>query len=354
VKSACLVAAFCALLPSLNYGQNSSSVPAYNSDVAPLLAGNCMQCHRPGQVARSLMRYEEARQSAAAIKEQVLARSMPPWHADSRYGVFANERVLNDDQIRTIVSWVDAGAPRGDPRQTPLLPEFADGWPLGQPDIVVPMQEEFTVPAGGSDLFTSFEIPMNLPQDIWVAAAEIQGNRRVVHDAAVFVDDGQGNPGSMERLVSGSPGEMYEVFPASSAKLVKAGSRLILAVHYRPSMETQKDRASVGLVLAKGPVLWQIFSRALDGKREFVFPTDSELIEMTPRMPAGSDVTYTAAYPNNRGEILLSVPRYDANWPASYELAQPVPMPRGTKISVAATVENSEMIEGWFDYRVRR
>lgn len=346
MKKAWLAFAFCAGMQAPAYGQAPGGVPTYNSDVAPLLAGNCMQCHHPGQVAVSLMRYEEARQFAKSIKDRVVDRSMPPWHADSRYGVFSNERVLNEDQIKTIVIWVDAGAPRGDPRQTPLLPEFTNGWPLGQPDVVVPILEEFTIPAGGSDLHATFEVFTTLPQDVWVVAAQINSNSRVARGATVVMEN--------ERLVSGIPGEMYEVFPANSAKLLKAGSKLVISMHYRPAPEAQKDRVSIGLMLAKGPVVWQIHSRALDGKNPFVFPSDAELLDLMPRTGAAKDVTLSAAFPNNRAEILLLVPKPDANWQTTYELAQPKPMPRGTKISLTATVENGEAIDGWFDYRVRR
>jgi hypothetical protein len=282
---------------------------------------------------------------------------MPPWHADSQYGVFANERVLNDDQIKTIVSWVDAGTPRGDPRQTPLLPEFGNGWQLGQPDVVLPMQQEFTVAPNGSDVHASFEVFAALPQDVWVAAVEVNGNPRVVRSATVFIEDPAGSPETRERLVSAIPGAMYEVFPNDSAKLLKAGSKLVLTMHYHPSTDIQRDRTSVGLILAKGPVVWQINSRALAVGRDFVFPTDCELIEMLPRGGAGTDVSYSAVYPNNREEIMLLVPKYDANWETTYELAQPKPMTKGTKLKFAASAPNaanSETIEGWFDYRVRR
>ncbi len=352
MKKAWLAFAFCAAMLDPAYGQGPAGpggVPTYNSDVAPLLAGNCMQCHRPGQVAASLMRYEDARQLAKSIKDRVVDKSMPPWHADSKYGVFANERVLNEEQIKTIVSWADAGTPRGDPRQTPLLPEFSSGWPLGQPDVVVPILEEFTIPAGspgGPDLHATFEVFTTLPDDVWVVAAEINSNPRVARGATVLMEK--------ERLVGGIPGAMYEVFPANSAKLLKAGSKLVISMHYRPAAETQKDRVSIGLMLAKGPVVWQIHSRALDGKTPFVFPVDAELIEIMPRMGAAKDVTYSAAFPNNRAEILLLVPTFDPNWQTTYELAQPAPMPRGTRINMTATVENGGAIEGWFDYRVRR
>jgi mono/diheme cytochrome c family protein len=350
VKKAGFAFVFYALMLHSAFAQATGGAPTYNSDVAPLLAGNCMQCHRPGQVAPTLMRYEDARTLSGSIKERVVARSMPPWHADPSYGVFVNERRLSDEQIRTIASWVDAGAPRGDPRQTPLLPEFTSEWPLGQPDLVFPAADELTISAGGSDVFHDFEIATSLPQDVWVVGVEIRSNERVARGASVFVEDAQG---VRERLASGVPAEMYEVFPNGSARLMKAGSKLVIAMHYTPSATPQTDKPSVGLVTAKGPVIWQIVSASVDGLSEFVFPQAAELIEMMPRAGEAKAVKYTAVYPDNRGEILLSIPQYDPDWQVAYKLAGPKVMPSGTRLQVEAT-ESPDPIEGWFDYRVRR
>src|SRR5437867_6981632 len=90
--------------------------PTFNRDVLPILQRNCQTCHRPGEIGpMSLLTYADARPWARAIKEQVVTRSMPPWFADSDHGRFANDRRLSERDIRTIVDWVDAGVPEGDP-----------------------------------------------------------------------------------------------------------------------------------------------------------------------------------------------------------------------------------------------
>ena len=114
----------------------------FTKDVAPILQRSCVQCHRAGQSApMSLMTYEEARPWARAIKTRVAAREMPPWHLDRNVGIqkFKNDLSLSDQQIATIVNWVDAGAPRGNPADMPPPPQFADGaeWAIGKPDLVV-------------------------------------------------------------------------------------------------------------------------------------------------------------------------------------------------------------------------
>ena len=92
----------------------------FNKDVAPILFKNCVQCHRPGEVApMSLLTFKEARPWARSIKDKVIIREMPPWHADARFGQFANDRKLGQKEIDTIVAWVDGGANEGDPADLP-------------------------------------------------------------------------------------------------------------------------------------------------------------------------------------------------------------------------------------------
>ena len=78
----------------------------------------------------SLLSYKEARPWARSIKREVLSRAMPPWHADPEYGDFSNDRRLSDEEIQTIVDWVDAGAPLGNAEDMPELPDFVEGWQL--------------------------------------------------------------------------------------------------------------------------------------------------------------------------------------------------------------------------------
>ena len=144
------------------------AAPTFNADVAPILFNNCVTCHRPNQIApMTLMSYKDARPWARAIKAKVSGGQMPPWYADPRYGTFRNDRRLTSDQVKTIVAWVDAGAPEGDTPLTAKLPDFKDGWthPSGRPpDLVIEMAEAFTVPASGE--LPNFTIYQQLPEEL--------------------------------------------------------------------------------------------------------------------------------------------------------------------------------------------
>src|SRR5947208_1484380 len=92
----------------------AGSVPTFSKDVAPIFFNNCASCHRPGEIApMTLLSYEDARPWAKAIKTKVVAREMPPWGADPAHSLkMRNDRSLTEQQIDTIVAWVDGGAPR--------------------------------------------------------------------------------------------------------------------------------------------------------------------------------------------------------------------------------------------------
>src|SRR5438046_10280342 len=122
-------------------GQSAQTQVTFTKDVAPIFQGRCQICHHPGTFApMSLMTYEDARPWARSIKEKVLMREMPPWHLDKNVGVqrFSNDISLSDEEIAIIVKWVDSGAPKGNPSDTPPPRKFEDKetWQIGQPDLI--------------------------------------------------------------------------------------------------------------------------------------------------------------------------------------------------------------------------
>src|SRR5581483_6319929 len=126
------------------------TTPTFSKDVAPIFYKNCAECHRPTMFApMSLTSYEDARPWLRSIKQRVVSRTMPPWGSDQPHGIFKNDPRLTEQEIATIVAWIDGGAPKGDDKDLPALPSFAEGWTIGKPDAVFTMQEEFHIPASG-------------------------------------------------------------------------------------------------------------------------------------------------------------------------------------------------------------
>src|SRR5688572_18573073 len=128
----------------------SQAVPTFSKDVAPILYKHCTSCHRPGEIApMSLLTYAEARPYAKAIRDEIAAGNMPPWHADAPHDTFLNERRLTEAERETLTRWASNGAPEGNPAELPAKPTYTDGWAIGKPDVVLEMAEDYKVPAEG-------------------------------------------------------------------------------------------------------------------------------------------------------------------------------------------------------------
>jgi hypothetical protein len=162
----------------------------FTKDVAPILFKSCAGCHRTGEAApMSLLSYKEARPWAKSIREKVITREMPPWHADPHIGQFRNDRRLSQIEIDTIAAWVDGGAIEGDLSDLPPAPKFVDGWTIGKPDLIIPIPEEFTLEASGPDEYQYFEVDPGFTEDKYVQMAEARpGNRKIVHHILAFVE----------------------------------------------------------------------------------------------------------------------------------------------------------------------
>src|SRR4051812_23209191 len=168
-----------AIVASISFGQvvraadapTSTSTPTFSKDVAPILFDNCVSCHRPNEVAPfKLTTYDDARKRAKTIAKVTDDHFMPPWKAVEGHGEFVGARRLKEDQVKTLRAWADAGAPEGDPKLTPPLPKFPEGWQLGEPDLIVSMPETFTVPTEGRDIYHCFVLPLNVDEDKYVQA----------------------------------------------------------------------------------------------------------------------------------------------------------------------------------------
>jgi len=357
--------------------------PVYTKDIVPILQKNCQECHRPGEIGPfSLLTYEETRPWAAAIKEAVLQKKMPPWFADPHYGKFSNDRSLGRGDIDTIVRWVDAGAPKGDPKTEPPAVKFVTGWDIPQPDVVFQLPESYPIPATGTIEYLHWVIPTGFTTDKWVEFAEARpGDRARVHHIVAYVrepgsqwlkdakpgipfipekpkadtdEDTSGLPSDF--LVGYAPGQPPERFEPGQAKLVKAGSDIILQVHYTTNGKPGTDQSKVGLVFAKEPPPRRVktFS-ATNGKfkipageanhqveAEFELGATVTLHGLHPHMHArGKDFLYRVQYPDGTTETLLSVPHYSFAWQLWYNLDKPLVLPKGTKILCTAHFDNS-------------
>jgi peroxiredoxin len=334
----------------------------FSKDVAPVLQRRCQACHRPGEAAPfALLTYEDAKKHGRMIREVVTQHRMPPWHADRRYGHFANDRSLKPEEIDTLAAWADAGMPRGDDRDLPRPVDWPQGWLLGKPDLVLSMPEEFHVPADGSLPYKNWVVDPGFTEDRWVRVAEARpGARAVVHHVVVYIQPpgGQrsGRDGTLSVLVGWAPGDLGLVCPPDTALRVPKGSKLRFELHYTPNGTGVTDRTSVGITFARTPPRYELFTNAFANESILLPPheehyraeatlrlrADALLISCVPHMHwRGQDYRYEILYPDGKRETILSVPRWDFNWQNVYRFAEPVKLPKGARLHAVAHWDNS-------------
>jgi hypothetical protein len=344
-------------------GVASAQTPTFAKDVAPILYSKCVECHRPTMFApMSLVKFDDARPWAKAIRNRVAARTMPPWGADPEHGIFKNDPRLSDKEIATILAWVDGGAPKGDDKDLPKMPAFVDGWTIGQPDAVFEMEQPYQIPATGTIEYQYLRIPTNLKEDKWLAAIEIKPQARShVHHVIAYTqpagekisEAGVLGPGNIGGVTPNKPGV---IFDPGVGRLLSANTDIILQMHYTTNGEAAVDKTVVGVRFLKdapsmvqrgGSVIQPGFvipagAPAHEVRGSRVLQADTVITSFTPHMHVrGKDMTYIATYPDGRTETLLSVPKWDFNWQITYQLKEAKRMPKGTKIEVIAHFDNS-------------
>ena len=370
----------------------------YYKDVLPILQKNCQACHRPGEAAvgKSFMTYKDTRPWAASIRQAVLQGKMPPWHADTDHGRFLNERRLNQAEIDTLATWAATGAKEGDPAIAPPPRQFTEGWTIGNPDLVIDMGAECRVPAKGTIEYTYFVVPTGFTEDKWVEKIELRpGERSVVHHIVLmarppgskaykdarpgvpFVPEASGKPRKQRKPDTGEgrlagiemdakaaiemvsvyvPGGDAYVTRPGQARLIPAGSDLIFQMHYTASGAEAVDRSKVGMVFAKERPKERVVN-AFVQNLNFRIPPGAENYRVDARVRLDQDVRlqaffphmhlrgkameYRAIYPTGEKQVLMRVSRYDFNWQMTYQLAEPLLLPRGTVLEVSAWYDNS-------------
>jgi hypothetical protein len=336
----------------------------------------------------SLATYEDARPWAKAIKEEILEKRMPPWHAVKGYGEFRNAPPLAQREVDLIVNWVEGGAPKGEDKDLPAGPLFSEDWPLGKPDMILRPESETKVSPDADD-YHVFNLPTALKEDRWMAAIDLRpGSGSVVHCATFYLVEVRGavvgghektdyNVGTQKfvgaiklppnsnpsppalgpLLGTWMPGQKAPLLPEGVARLLPAGSRIAVRIHYRGSGEEAKDLSAVGLYFAKTPPRrrlqeigisnsWALIpSRAglAQVAADFTIKDDAEAFAIRPRAhPLMMSLQATAYRPDGTQEVLIWSRGYQFDWQPTYYFKQPVSLPGATRVEVIAYFDNSD------------
>lgn len=354
----------------------------FNRDIAPIVFRSCATCHRPGEAAPfSLLSYSDVKKHARQIVEVTQSRAMPPWLPEPQKLKFADELRLSDAEINLIRSWVEQGGVEGEAADLPPPPKFVEGWRLGKPDLILTASKPLTLPPSGTDTYWNFIFPVPIQETRWVKAVEIRpGDKRYVHHANILVDragssrqretePGAGFGGMEIRIESQvfdpdshllfwKPGTIPYVERDGMALRLDKGTDLILNTHLQPSGKPEVIQPSIGLYFTphpatKLPMLLQLENDAkLDipaGQKdflvsdEFTLPIDVDLLAIYPHAHyLGKDIQAFATLPDGETETLIHIPQWNLNWQAVYRYAEPVRLPKGTKVSLRYVYDNSE------------
>ncbi|HLZ40576.1 MAG TPA: hypothetical protein VKQ11_06430 [Candidatus Sulfotelmatobacter sp.] len=330
-----------------------------------------------------LVTYEQTRPWADAIVHSVQTRMMPPWFADPRYGHFANDPSLTDQQIATVSEWAEAGAPSGDVHDAPPPRKWAEGWNIPQPDLVVKMPTPVKIPARGEVEYTYETVPTHFAEDRWVQMSEFRpGSPAHVHHAVVYIrppnsewlrhapvgepftastlsdpaERRQAHETTSDLLLVYAPGSSPDEWAHGMAKFVPAGSDLVFQMHYTTNGNATEDQTTIGLVFAKTPPLQRVITLQLNnhaliippGADDFrvevqgTLPHDATLLSLFPHMHLrGKRFEYDIVHDDGSVEVLLRV-NYHFHWQLSYKLAEPRLLKAGTKLRAIAWYDNSK------------
>ena len=368
------VATLALMMPGMASAQDAEA-PTFTKDVAPIFQQSCQVCHRPDNMApMSLLTYQESRPWARSIKQKVMAREMPPWHIDKNVGIqrIKGDRSLTDVEIDTIVRWVDAGAPMGNPADMPEPVEHQDfgAWTI-EPDVIV-TSPPHTVPATAGDWWGDYIVESGITEDRYIQAIQTKaGDLRVVHHAltyAVTDPDAPADDSSNDFFLNEyAVGKNADQYPDATGKMFEADSRVRFSFHYHSIGEEVTEQTQLGLKLyPKGTVPDHVlYSRQLGQAGELDIPAGQitrhdgyatmylpgRLTGFQPHMHfLGKRQCLELIYPDATTEM-VSCANFDFNWHIVYNYedeVQPI-YPAGTKLHVISYHDNTEAHRGNLD-----
>ena len=377
-RTACILAAV--FVASL-IGNAQAQDITYSRDIAPILQEKCVTCHNPEGIGpMPLQSYQQVNPFAALIKDRTSKRIMPPWHIDTTTGIqeFKNDASLSDEQIATISSWVDSGAPEGNPAHLPTPIDIPSGsaWQLteqlGPPDLII-KSTPFDVIANGQDQWWTPDVPFEgMEKDRWLRAAEFKpsyplGKKVVHHGHAVLVPEGETRQVALARY---GVGKSWEVYPDGTGMKVPANGHIAWNLHYFPvGAEGEDDVVEVGLwfydegftpeLETAGEAMFRVdgLNGMARGQDIVIPPHGYQVLQGTHVLDApavihsyrphlhmrGKVMTMEAIFPDGRKKVLSQVNKYNHNWQISYlyaDDAKPL-LPKGTVLQFTSVFDNT-------------
>jgi tetratricopeptide (TPR) repeat protein len=354
--------------------------PTFTQHIAPLIYDQCVACHRPGQVAPfSLISYDDAKKRAQQLVEVTQSRYMPPFLPDASLTRFRNSRHLHDNQLELLKRWAEQGCVEGDQQHMPAMPQFSSDWQLGEPDLKVSMDREYTLPPEGQNVFRQFVVPIPTEKLKYVQGFEFRTtNPRIVHHARFLFDSTQESrildeadpePGFASGMGTGAsrdpeghwlgwtPGKQPVMREEKYAWPLPPKIDLVIELHMLPTGKPEPIKCELGFFYADKPptnlpVIIRMGPTTIDippNEKEYVhaeqfqIPVDVDMLNVYPHahLLAKTMQSY-ATLPDGKRQCLIKIDEWDFNWQDEYQFAEPIRLPAGTTIDMQFTFDNSE------------
>jgi Flp pilus assembly protein TadD len=355
-----------------------ASAQTFSKDIAPIVFEACVSCHRAGGPGPfPLTTYDEVRRRATQIAEVTRTRFMPPWKVTPDVGHFVGQRLLTEREISVINQWAKNSAPEGNPRDLPPLPKHAEGWLLGKPDLIVKPEAVFALPAQQTDAFRIFAIEVPVTKRTYVTGIEFHpGNARVVHHANIRIDRSNatrklddadplpGYDGLMPRsaeypeghFLGWTPGQIAPLVQPELAWTLDPGSDLVVQLHMQPSGAAEEVLPEIGFYFTgrepqRTPTILRLGSQGIDIppgdpnyviRDSYVLPVDAQLLAIQPHAHyRAKEIRGVATLPDGTTKLVMHILDWDFRWQHVYREETPIPLPKGTRLSMEYTYDNS-------------
>ena len=336
---------------------------SYSKDITPIVQDKCVTCHQKGGIAPFAMdSYDVVKTMAPMIRESVRAERMPPYFADPHIGHFQNDQSLSAEQTKTLIHWIEAGAPRGTGEDfLKTKAGEAPEWPtyLGKPDVIVDLPA-FNVPATGIVEYQNQKVDNPFTQDTWLRAISIKpGDRTVLHHV---VSNHVRDPKLPKSNIPGgsvgsyTPGAEAQIIAKDAGAPVPGGGKLNFQMHYTTTGKASTDKTQVGFYTLKAPpkyikrstVIFDFGLQIPAGEarhKEVAYitvPADMYVYTLYPHSHyRGYHVELMEKAADGKESMLLSLPKYDFNWQRDYDPIEPILVKKGTKLIATWVFDNS-------------
>jgi len=349
----------------------------FNKDIAPILFTQCAPCHRAGQSGPfELLTFSAANKHARDIGKVTAEQIMPPWLPEQGYGEFEGERRLSAHDLALIQKWVATGVAEGNPADLPSIPKWNSGWQLGEPDLIVETGA-YTLPPDGKDVYYNFVVPIPTTSNRYVSAVEFQPSSRVVHHAFIDVDETRASrrlaaklnpPGFLGmdlpetvmmpggQLLGWQPGKIPRLAPHGLAWTLRTNTDLVLQMHMNPSGKPETVQPKVAFHFTDQAPTNTAFRLRLTtlkldipagvsnyvAESSYTLPVDVSLVRVGAHAHyLAKDMQGYAILPNGEKKWLLWIKNWDFKWQGDYQYKDPVFIPKGSKVTMRFTYDNS-------------